>query len=193
MRAAASGDAEPPAKRAATDAAVAVKSESGAMAAPASAGVHVKQEEAVKSEPGTMAAQASADVHVKQEEDAHGRQVLSGKKLAKQRENAKRKEQRLLLRSVAQGGRACCTRFDLIAAVAACVNEDGTFDADGRALALLAAWRLRMTESRSSAKQYSEAQLLQVTYLNTHTAIAQIGLLMETPNTKEKIRFLFFE
>ena len=92
-------------------------------------------------------------------------ELKARKAVSKKRECIKRKEQRGLLRSIARNGRACCTRQDLVVAVSAYVQEDGTFDSEGKALELLAAWRLRVRESQSSAKLYK------VIYIHTHTYI----------------------
>ena len=75
---------------------------------------------------------------------------LSRRLLARKQESAERKEQRALLRSLAHGRN--CTRNDVIVAVSALVQEDGSFDSDGRALAILAAWRKRVQESQAQAK-----------------------------------------
>ena len=82
--------------------------------------------------------------------DKHLSRSLIARKKAHDKESAKRKEQRALLRSLAHGSN--CTRNDVIVAVSALVQEDGSFDSDGRALAILAAWRKRVQESQAQAK-----------------------------------------
>ena len=113
--------------------------------------------------PAAMMAYAPEQLQQQQLAQSHvpGAPALTPQQRAHRKESEKRKAQRSLLQGIVRNGRKC-TRNDVIAAVTALLKKDGSFDDGGIALRILAAWKLRMKESRNSARQTEKSRLYKV-------------------------------